>query len=64
MKIANKISHSFIVTSLVFITVAGSVFYKISRNNLEKAIFNHLETTARSRAHGIETFLDMQKERR
>ena len=63
MKIANKISLSFIVTSLVLITVAGSVFYKISINNLEKAIFNHLEITAKSRAHEKETFLNIQKER-
>ena len=63
MKIADKISLSFIVMGLVLTLVAGSVFYSVSKNNLEKAIFTHLETTAKSRAHEIETFLNMQKQR-
>ena len=63
MKIANKISISFLITSLALTTVAGSIFYTISRNNIEKAIFEHLKTAARSRAHHIEIFLNMQKER-
>ena len=63
MKIVDKISLSFIVMSLVLITVAGSVFYSISRNSLEEEIFTNLKTTAKSRANEIEAFLNMQKER-
>jgi len=63
MKIANKISISFFITGLVLTTVAGSIFYTISKNNIEKAIFEHLKTAARSRVHHIEMFLNMQKER-
>jgi len=63
MKIANKISVSFLVTGLALTAIAGSAFYTISVNNLKDAIFRHLETTAESRALQIETFLNMQKER-
>ena len=63
MKISNKISISFLITGAVLTTVAGAIYYTISRNNLQNAIFEHLKTAARSRAHHIETFLDMQKER-
>jgi C4-dicarboxylate-specific signal transduction histidine kinase len=63
MKIANKITVSFLVTGLALTAIAGSAFYTISVNNLKDAIFRHLETTAESRALHIETFLNMQKER-
>ena len=62
MKIANKITISFLIIAMALIAVAGSVFYTVARSNLKNAIFEHLETTAKSRAHQIETFLDMQKE--
>jgi PAS domain S-box-containing protein len=63
MKIANKISISFFITGAVLTTVAGSIYYTISRHNLQNAIFEHLKTAAKSRAHHIETSLKMQKER-
>ncbi|MEA3279913.1 MAG: ATP-binding protein, partial [Thermodesulfobacteriota bacterium] len=63
MKIASKISISFLIITMALVTVAGSVFYIIAKNNLKNAIFAHLETTAESRASQIETFLNMQKEK-
>ncbi|MEA3427658.1 MAG: cache domain-containing protein [Thermodesulfobacteriota bacterium] len=62
MKIASKISISFLIITMALVTVAGSVFYIIAKNNLKNAIFAHLETTAKSRASQIETFLNMRKE--
>ncbi len=63
MKIANKISLPFFIIGAVLIAISGPVFYGISRNNLESAIFNHLKTTAHSRTLHVETFLNTQKER-
>ncbi len=58
MKIAKKISLSFLLTSVVLTVVAVSIVYTIVRNNLEKSIFDHLVTAAESRANHIETFLE------
>ena len=63
MKIANKISLSFLITGLVLTFVGGSVFYMIAKNNLKTSINNHLESTVQSRAHHINTCLTIQKER-
>lgn len=63
MKIANKISISFLVTALVFTIIAGSIFYDIAKNNLKKEIFEHLKTTAYSKALHIETYLREDKTR-
>ena len=63
MKIANKISLSFLITGLVLTFVGGSVFYMIAKNNLKTSIVNHLESTVKSRAHHINTCLTIQKER-
>ena len=63
MKIANKITISFLIIAMALITVASSVFYTIARSNLKNAIFTNLETTAKSRASQIETLLNMQKEK-
>ena len=63
MKIANKISVSFLITGLVLTLVGGSVFYTIGNNNLKTSILNHLESTVQSRAHHINTCLTIQKER-
>jgi len=57
MKIANKISLSFFITALVLTGVCSPVFYITARNSLKDRIYAHLETTAQSRAHHIETFL-------
>jgi PAS domain S-box-containing protein len=61
MKIANKISISFLITAVILTGIAAPIFYIIARRNLEDAIFSHLSTTARLRAHHIETFLETQK---
>ncbi len=61
MKIANKISLSFLITAIILTTVAGSIYYTISRNNLQNAIFDHLATAAQSRAEHIETFLEVHR---
>jgi len=63
MKIANKISLSFLITGLVLTFVGGSVFYMIAKNNLKTSILNHLESTVQSKAHHINTCLTIQKER-
>jgi len=62
VKIANKISLSFLITAVMLTAVAASIFYTIAGNNLEKAIFEHLRTTAQSRANHIETFLEAHKQ--
>jgi CHASE3 domain sensor protein len=63
MKIANKISVSFLITGLVLTIIGGSALYMISKNNLKNLIFNHLELTVQSRARHINTCLTIQKER-
>ena len=61
MKISNKISLSFLITGIILTTIAASIAYTMFRNNMEKAILEHLRTTARSRANHIETFLEDHK---
>ena len=58
MKIANKISLSFLITAVILTTVAASVFYITAKKNLQDGIYAHLNTTAQSRANHIETFLN------
>jgi two-component system sensor kinase FixL len=61
MKIANKISLSFLVTAVVLTGVSAPVFYIVSKKSLEDRIYAHLETTAQSRAHHVETYLEEHK---
>jgi PAS domain S-box-containing protein len=63
MKIASKISVSFLITGVVLTLIGGSAFYMVSKNNLKNLIFNHLESTVQARAHHIKTCLTIQKER-
>ena len=63
MKIASKISLSFLVTAVVVTGAAAPVFYITARKSLEDRIYAHLETTAQSRAHHIEAYLIEHKER-
>lgn len=58
MKIGNKISLSFLLTVVMITTVAGSIYYTATKNNLKNAIFDHLTTVAKSRANHVETFLE------
>ncbi len=62
MKLANKINLSFSVALAIIMGVSLFTFYMVAKNNLEKTIYEHLRTTAHSRAHHIETFLEEHKE--
>ncbi len=59
MKIAYKISLAFLISTIVLVVVAMSVFYNFARVNLEEAIFNNLSTAIKSRVAHIESFLKM-----
>ena len=61
MKIANKISLSFLLTAVVLTSIAAPVLYISAKKSLEDRIHAHLETTVRSRAHHIETYLKEHK---
>ncbi len=61
MKIAHKISLSFLIAVVLLTGISGAVFYSKARTNLQQAIFAHLETTAKSRAHHIENLLEEHK---
>ncbi len=61
MRIANKISLSFLLTAVVLTSFAATVFYITARKSLEDRIQAHLETTVQSRAHHVETYLKEHK---
>ena len=63
MKIANKINLSFSIVVVVLVGISLSILYTAAKSSLEKAIFEHLSTTAQSRARHIETFLEEDKVR-
>ena len=63
MKIAKKISVSFIIISVILMVLGTIVFYKVAKDNLKNSIFAHLKTTAHSRTHHVKTFLESRKER-
>ncbi len=63
MKIANKINLSFSIVVVILVGISLSILYTAAKNSLEKAIFEHLSTTAQSRARHIETFLEEDKVR-
>ncbi len=62
MKIAHKISLSFLLTSGIIVIVAGSIFYVAARDNLKNAIFKQLTTAAQSRAKHIWGYLQEHKQ--
>ncbi len=62
MKIGQKISLSFLMTAIILTTVGLSISYTVVRNDIEKAIFAHLMTAAKSRADHIETVLKEHKD--
>ncbi|MDP8215743.1 MAG: hypothetical protein P9L98_00240 [Candidatus Kaelpia imicola] len=62
MKIRDKISLYFLAIVSVFVIIASSIFYNTAKENLKRAIFEHLKTTAISRAHHIETFLEEREQ--
>ncbi|HUV51009.1 MAG TPA: response regulator [Anaerolineae bacterium] len=61
MKIANKISLSFFTAVLILAGIIMPIVYYIASNDMKGAIFAHLDTTARTRANHIKTFLKMEK---
>lgn len=63
MKITNKISLSFFIAVLIPLSIIMPIIYYMASNGMKNAIFAHLATTAQSRTHHIETFLEMQKSR-
>lgn len=62
MRIASKISLSLLVTAVILTTVAVTAVYRVVQSNLEKAIYAHLTTVAKSRASHIETFLEEHRQ--
>jgi len=62
MKIANKISLSFLILTVLFSAILTTAFYTIARDNLEDSIYSSLKVVAQSRADTVETFLDSGKE--
>ena len=62
MKIAKKISFSFLLTGVVLTIVSIAIVYITVRSNTEKEMFQHLMTAAHSRANHIETFLKNRKQ--
>ena len=59
MKIANKISISFLAVALFLVSTAGAVIYIMVKDNLQKSMYNNLSTVVASRANHIETYLEM-----
>ena len=62
MKIANKISLSFLLTAVILTTGALSFVYTMVRDDLEKEIGDRLMTAVMSRANHLETLLGEHKQ--
>lgn len=62
MRLTNKIILSFFLTAIIFTAIIGPPVYVVGKKDMEHAILAHLTTTAQSRAHHIQTFLDSSKE--
>lgn len=59
MKIANKITLSFLILSVILTIFATSIAYFIAKNDLERQIHARLEATVNSRLNHIQTYLMM-----
>ena len=59
MKIANKISLSFLAITLIFAIVVGTIYYLTAKDSLQKAIHNNLTAVLASRSDHIEIYLKM-----
>lgn len=62
MKIANKISLSFLVTAFVLTSIAVPILYLTSKDKLEESIINQLLIATESRSSHIITYLESNKE--
>ncbi|TAM37525.1 PAS domain S-box protein [bacterium] len=61
MKIANRISLSFLTLIILLTVIVSSVFYLIARDNLQNAIYAQLEITAQQSSRNVATYLEMLK---
>jgi len=61
MKIANKITLSFLTVAILLSSISVSVFYFISKYSLENLIDNNLEAVVVIHKHHIDTYLEMLK---
>ena len=61
MKIANKISLSFLAIVIILSVTIFPIFYLVVRNNFKQIIEEKLESVVRSRTNHIETYLKMLK---
>ena len=59
MKIANKISLSFLAVSLLLAGTALPILYTVAKGNLQKSIYNNLATACCFRSDHIKTYLEM-----
>jgi len=57
MKIAQKISLSFLLTALILTGITAPVLYDLFKVSLKHSIYEHLKTTIQSRQHHVETLL-------
>ncbi len=61
MKIANRISLSFLTLVILLTVIASSIFYLFAKDNLRDAIYAQLEITVQQSSRNIETYLEMLK---
>ena len=61
MKIASKISLSFLTVALILSTIVGTTVYFVAKSNLQESIHNNLDSVLASRVAHIETYLKMLK---
>ena len=61
MKIANKISLSLFIPTIITTIILVFIFFITARNNLKNTIFAQLMTAAESRANHVETFIEEHK---
>lgn len=59
MKIANKVRLSLLTISLTLTIIAGTFFYWVVKDDLQKSIYNNLAAAVVSRSNHIETYLEM-----
>lgn len=61
MKIANKISFVFLILSTLLTIIASSIFYLVSKVNIQNAIYEQLVIDLEENAQNIRTYLDLLK---
>ncbi|MCK4532248.1 PAS domain S-box protein [bacterium] len=61
MKIANKISLSFLITAVILSSISMVIAFGKTKRDMKKMVFDHLITIINSRVTLIETFLKSQK---